>query len=151
MELKQNPGMKLVGIQVSTSMEKASEDCGAIWTPLMERRNEIQQQVRPENAYGISVMKNQSDFDYIACLEVSDHTVIPEGMVRLDLAPATYAVGIHRGTLDSLQESYSKLMEEVRIAGKQLAMHLPSIELYDQRFTMDEHSIMEIWFPIQED
>jgi AraC family transcriptional regulator len=94
----------------------------------------------------------EGEFEYIACIEVSDASQVPSGMVARDIPAYKYAVFTHRGKLDTLQDTY-KYIYETGLSRSGLEVHPDKfdMELYDDRFIPDsDESEFDILVAIKE-
>jgi predicted transcriptional regulator YdeE len=87
------PAIRTAGFKVRTDMAKASRDCPGLWEerfgPVMETFPA--DPARPDESYGVSVMVDDSAFDYWAVMPIADGADIPEGMDVLTLPEGIYA------------------------------------------------------------
>lgn len=86
------PAKRLVGLKVRTSMQKAAEDCPALWMTFGPRISQIlSDEGGCKGSYGVSVMLNAEEFDYWAAVEMETKNAIPEGMSCIDIPAGLYA------------------------------------------------------------
>ena len=83
------PAKKLIGTKVRTTMQKAQNDCPALWQSFGPKI--CTQFSNCQGAFGVSVMVNENDFDYWAAVEPSVETVVPEGMDIIEIPAGLYA------------------------------------------------------------
>ena len=102
-------------------------------------------------AYGV-VCNGDDDgnVDYICGVEVADFAQLPDDFARLRIAPATYAVFLHRDHIASIRSTFTAIWESwLPRAGHEVA-DAPFFERYDERFTPDTGlGGVEIWMPIK--
>jgi predicted transcriptional regulator YdeE/DNA-binding transcriptional MerR regulator len=129
-------GMKVVGLSYVGKNE--NNEIPQMWAEWNARSGEIKNQKgfecfgacfsNPEGA-------KEGEFEYVACIEVSDATEIPPGMVQRQIPEYSYAVFTHRGKLDTLHDTY-KYIWETLLPQSGLEVHDDKfdMELYDDRF-----------------
>ena len=84
---------KLVGMQIRTSMEKATTDCPKLWKVFGPRIKEINTGGKCYSC-GVSLASDNPDsmdFEYWAAMPLGAGAAIPEGMATLDLEAGLYA------------------------------------------------------------
>jgi AraC family transcriptional regulator len=86
----------------------------------------------------------------VACQEVSNCNSVPEGMVKRTIPSNSYAVFTHRGSLESLANTWAYITKvwlpksEYRMAGEY------AFEYYDERFdNFSEKSELDIYVPVK--
>ena len=97
---------KLVGLKVSTSMQNAQTDCPAIWQKFGLRFGEVGGV--NQKSYGVSIMLNESDFDYYAAVELAPDCIVPNDMVIIEIPGGKYA-HCTIASLSKLGEGYTFL------------------------------------------
>ncbi|MBN2830478.1 MAG: AraC family transcriptional regulator [Candidatus Cloacimonetes bacterium] len=127
-----------------------------LWDRFMKVMHQVPN-VKPSQAcYGVCLTKDEvhvtpeSEFRYIAGLEVTSFDEIPEGMVQYTVPKGEYLVVEHVGALDSLPKTYDWVYKvwfednsEYETIGNL------DFEVYDERFKFGESdSVMEIWVPV---
>lgn len=125
-----------------------------LWRKFFERIKEIKNRVELKTSLGVceyvSNLTNESEFGYIACVEVNSLNEIPKGMVGEIVTSNKYAVFTHRGLSDTLGDTYEYIYSTwLPKSGYELA---PShdFELYDERFDLEsENSEIDIYIPIK--
>jgi predicted transcriptional regulator YdeE len=119
-----------------------------IQTQFLERRYEVIKAKNPEVLFS-PYMCNGILATYFACLEVSEITIVPEGMIGFKLPSINYAK--INCTNKSIGEAYSKIFEWMNINGykqKFLDNSCP-IEIYFFVENVEEEDV-EILIPIQD-
>ena len=120
------PAKGLMGIKVRTNMEKAREDCPALWQKFCPQMP----QIFGKESYGLSIMLNAQDFDYWAAAEAPAGAA-PAGMENVTIPAGAYA----RCTvpnLESIGAGYM-FMYQTWLGGQQewkLNEQAPCFELY---------------------
>lgn len=90
------------------------------------------------------------DFSYIAGIEVISLDEIPEGLVGRTIPAAKYAVFTHKGSLESLQETFGYIYGTWLPTSGYTPASTFGFELYDERFdNFSEKSELDIYVPIK--
>lgn len=143
-------GFTVVGIEGNANMQNSKEVCPRVWDELLKRTGEIQEAVENKTMYGVCIMINDNDFSYLAGVEVKRADKVPEGMVSKTVANAKYASFTHKGSVMNVGDTYERIMNDwLPRSGEKIDMKAPTLEVYDERFTNDENSLMEIWMPLK--
>lgn len=97
----ERPEIKCVGIKISTSMDRTSTDCPALWMSFGPRMDSVPANSDfPDQSFGASIMTSETTFDYWAVMPLASGAEIPEGMATLVLPAGEYA----ECELESLKE-----------------------------------------------
>lgn len=148
-------GMECIGTN-------SNGEFGRLWEEFLGRMDEISNRSQECGCYGLcgcgpecepekGICKCQeSGFSYIACVEVSDASEIPAGMVTKTIPAAKYAVFTHKGNLDKLGETYNNIYQKwLPESGCEIAGSY-CFELYDSRFnSTGEDSELDIYTPVK--
>ena len=90
---------------------------------------------------------DDTEFDYLAGVPVSNVDKLPEGMEVHTIPPALYAVFTHKGPLSTLGDTYQQIFG-TWLEGYRLAP-ADQIEWYDERFDpASEDSELDIYIPV---
>lgn len=140
------PAKTLVGTKVRTTMQKAQSDCPALWQSFGPRICELFPECK--GVYGVSVMLNETDFDYWAAVETaSDATLLPE-METVKLPSGLYA-RCAVANVEQLGAAYMFLYGPW-IQGQTeyaLNMEAPCFELYPSDW--QENDAFEVYAPVK--
>jgi predicted transcriptional regulator YdeE len=148
METKEKDEFKVVGLDCRTSVQECGKVLPALWQDFMKRADEVKNKKDDKVHYGMCFAKKDCNFRYIACSEVSEFEKIPKGMKKEIIPAQKYAVFTHKGKIDKLGETYSKIMEEVKESG--LKQDKIWFELYDNRYIPDsDKSEFDIWVSVK--
>lgn len=124
-----------------------------LWGDFSTRITEIQNRVNSGVTMGLCEyvpnLTDESKFSYIACVEVDALVEIPDGMVGKIVSTNQYAVFTHKGPAKKLGETYEYIYGNWLLKSDYEPIEAHDFELYDQRFTDDENSEMEIFIPIR--
>ncbi len=89
-EVVDHPAVRLVGMKIRSTLPNASIDCPALWQQFLPR--DIGELLGGgKNAYGVSIMLNDHEFDYWAAAEIDPKLPVPDDMESVELAHGTYA------------------------------------------------------------
>lgn len=121
-----------------------------LWDDFNQRKSEIVNAVAPNNLLGLCEympdITDESEFGYIAGVEVEDSYCIPKGMMIKVIPPSKYAVFTHLGSIADLKRTYNYIYGAwLPCSGYELA-ELDTIELYSQN---DHKNKIEIYIPIK--
>jgi predicted transcriptional regulator YdeE/DNA-binding transcriptional MerR regulator len=146
-------GMTVVGLSYVGKNE--NNEIPQLWAKWNARWDELENPVG-DCCYGACFSNpggaKEGEFEYIACIEVSDASQVPSGMVARDIPAYKYAVFTHCGKLDTLQDTY-KYIYETGLSRSGLEVHPDKfdMELYDDRFIPDsDESEFDILVAIKE-
>jgi len=121
-----------------------------LWRAFMPRRREIENTINAD-LYHVHVYRDQStDVERWAALEVSDDTVVPQGMKRFSLSGGLYAVFTHRGPATSFANTFQFIFSEWMPASQYEMDSRPRFEVLGQKYKNNApDSEEEIWIPIK--
>ncbi len=127
-----------------------------LWEKFNKYMNVIPNMKECKAALGICVsdvehVTPDTEFRYIASMEVEKVDELPEGMVAYTVPGGTYLVLEHVGALDTLPQSYDYAYKTWFSENEEYGpTGFHDFEVYDERFKFgQEDSIMEIWIPIK--
>lgn len=135
-------------------VDAASDKIAKLWQQLGAKRNDIKNKVNNSATYGISVyipnITSETEFLYGACVEVSNLSEVPEGMVGKEIPAGKFAVFTHKGTRFKLKDTYDYIYGTWFPNSGYEPAEVDTLEFYDERFRSDaEDSEMEIYIPIK--
>ena len=105
------PAFKVMGMKYRGN--NANQEIKQMWERLNPRANEIP--MVGECAFGVCYMLNDAPagvFEYVAGFKVEAYDKVPEGMVVADVPENRYAVFAHRGSLETLGQTYDRIINE---------------------------------------
>ncbi|MES2934476.1 MAG: effector binding domain-containing protein [Pseudomonadota bacterium] len=143
------PAFTVVGMEYRSS--DAHDSIPAMWQRYLPRENEIPA-IDPSVSYGVCCPQGESQFRYIAGLEVSSDAAVPEGMVRVTVPAQKYAVFTHTGPtteiITTFQTIYGKLLAEQNLHAA--AGTVIDLERYDERFlgTDNEKTQVDLYIAV---
>ena len=143
------PAKLVAGLRIRTEMQKAKTECPALWHTLVPRMSEISAwQTVPKGIYGVSLMVNESEFDYWAALETSGEDTVPQGMETFSIPAGRYAK-CPVASMEQLFEAYMYVYgtwasEQAEYTVNEMA---PCFELYSSNW--QENDSFEIYVPLK--
>jgi len=125
-----------------------------LWNKFVNRIREIKNRVEHKTSLGVCEyvpnLTDESQFGYIACVEVSSLDEVPEGMVGQVVTSNKYAVFTHKGPVDRLGDTYEYIYSTWLPKSGYEPAPAHDFELYDDRFNLgSENSQMDIYIPIK--
>lgn len=98
---------------------------------------------------GISTSGADGQLVYVCAAEVDRFGEIPEGLVKVTLAPACYAVFAHDGHVNTLRRTYAAIWNDWFPASGKKPAEAPSIERHNRTFDpRTGKGGLTIWIPI---
>ncbi len=154
-EFRTKEAFKIIGIERYTA--NGIPDIRNAWHEFGQRSLEIPNSVA-EVAFGVEDYSRDFDMNkggfpkyyYIAGLEVSSTSSVPEGMKSKEIPAANYAVFTYQGPLDGLHEFFGFIYGEwMPKSGYSMDPKLSlDFERYPERVMDMKNAIVEIWVPI---
>ena len=147
------PAKQLTGMKCRSSMQSASTDCGALWQTFGPRMGELSGggcgcECGCTGAFGISLMHDETGFDYWAAVEAKPGTPVPEGMGTIEIPAGVYAKCSVSG-LAQLGDAY-KFVYGVWASGNTeytLRYDAPCFEWYPPNWQPTD--LLEIFAPVR--
>ena len=146
--------MKFVGMHRRSTQK--NNTIPQLWEEFMERGKEIRHVVNPNVAFGVCFHEevenftDETPFSYLAGMEVDSMDDIPEGMMVREIPAAKYAVFTHKGSLETLGETYQAIYFKWAKETEYTLAKADMFELYDERFKCGEpDSEFDLYVPIQ--
>ena len=147
-----------LGLQVEDDGPKPNPEISALWSRFFERIDAIRG--KKGTAHYGGCLPQHSDlprgngegFVYLASTAVEPGTPAPEGMMRVELAPAHYAVFTHRGPLQRMGKTISYIWG-TWLPAQGIKPTGPDFGYYDERFRPDTHpgsenSELDFYIPV---
>ena len=150
-EIKNIPALKLVGLCYQGRNEQ--NEIAMTWSAFNRRSDQIRH-FTGETAYGVCSIPAglpEGEFEYLCAFPVTEYGDIPEGMMQMDLDPMRVAVFAHRGSYESLGETYSRIYQEwLPRAGLEPLKAGLDLEVYTGEFKdFAPDSVMYIYVPLK--
>lgn len=148
---------KLVGLELITTPKENQDKqtIGQLWKQFNPICSTIPNRISPDAAIGLcrhidTSFDENTNFSYIAGVEVSGFEAIPEGLATRIVPEGTYAVFTHKGPVSELAKTYNYIYSEWLPSSQyELAAH-DDFEYYDSRFNNSENSEMDIYIPLND-
>ena len=145
--------IQFVGIRGRYTGQTAPAGIPVLWQRFAQYIGNIPDQV-PHVAYGLSFMTGK-EFEYLAGVEVTKISDLPEGWSRVNVPAQRYAVFTHPGHVSQIRATIEAVGTQWLPVSKQRPAKIPTgapnfFERYGQAFdrvTMSGDT--EIWFPIE--
>lgn len=141
------PAVRLIGMRWQP---QDPGTIGELWQRFLLREGEIQPLAPMGGGFGVCEPLAAGGWRYLAARPVTPETPVPAGMHALTLPAGRYAVLEHRGTVDSLPDSFRAAYGEwLPAAGLKPAEGM-AFEFYDERFLGPHHpdSLVQIYIPL---
>ena len=143
------PSFKVMGMKYHGKNENM--EIPAMWSKLNKRASEIPMIDRC--AYGVCLMLNNtpgSEFDYIAGFKVDASSKAPEGMTVMEVPESRYAVFEHRGSLETLHQTYASICNDWFPRSGMQPVGTFDMEVYDEKFKdFAPDSVFYIYEPVK--
>ena len=144
---------KVIGRSTLSTMK--NNTIPALWGTFGEFCDKIPGQVNPEVGLGICYfeempeMTDDTPFTYLVGMEVNTDQEAPKDMQSRIVPEADYAVFEHKGSLDTLHDTYAAIYDQWLPQSAYDRAKSDDFEVYDERFNYGKpDSIMEIWVPV---
>ncbi len=143
------PAFKVMGMKYRG--KNLNQEISKLWGELNPRAGEIP--ITGDSAYGVCFMipdAEKGEFEYVAGFEVKQYDRVPDGMLVVDVPAARYAVFAHRGSLETLGETYRQIYEEW-FPGSSFKPHGGyDMEVYNEDFkNFSPDSVFYIYEPVE--
>ena len=150
-EIKNIPALKLVGFPYQGRNE--NNEISDAWSVFNRRSDQIRH-FTGEAAYGVCSIPAglpEGEFEYLCAFSVTEYGDVPEGMTQMDLEPMRVAVFAHRGSYDSLGDTYTRIYQKwLPQAGLDPLQAGLDLEVYTEEFKdFAPDSVMYIYVPIK--
>ncbi len=145
--------IQLVGIWGRYTGETAPTGIPILWHRFAQHIGNIPDQV-PHVAYGLSFMGGK-DFEYLAGVEVTEASNLPEGWSRVNVPAQRYAIFTHPGHVSQIRATIEAVGTQWLPVSKYRPAKIPArapnfFERYGPAFDPVAMSgDTEIWFPIE--
>lgn len=155
-KIKTIPAKKLIGMRLTMSL--AENKTYKLWSTFMPRRFDIKNTVSKElyeiqnydEQISFKQFTPQTVFEKWASIEVSDLSVIPEGMEQHTIKGGKYAVFIHKGTTEMFFKTSQYIFGSwLPSSGYELDNRAHFQVLYENHNPNDPNNEEEVWIPIK--
>ncbi|WP_171011292.1 GyrI-like domain-containing protein [Haloimpatiens lingqiaonensis] len=123
-----------------------------LWNSFYPRMEEIKNRIDEQKSYGIcKLFPGSSKFSYISSVKVANSEEVPENMICKIIPFSKYAIFTHKGSLNSLGQTYEYIYGIWLPNSSYEHSTLPDIEEYDNAYcdpNLDEY-VINIYIPIK--
>lgn len=119
------------------------------WQRFMSGRYHEIEHRTPSIPVGITAASDDAGIDYVCAAEVSRFGAVPKGLVKVTLAPQTYAVFAHDTHITRLRETYDAIWNEWFPASGKTPADVPGFERHNETFDpRTGDGGVTIWIPL---
>lgn len=159
-EIVERGGFEVVGMETTFVPSRSkeannAEEIGDLWGRFLERVPELGHS-QGDSLYGVirgysaELRSDPHELRYLAGLALTEGLEIPQGMTSWVVPEATYAVFVHKGSLDTLSDTIGWIYEEWLPEADWVHAEAGDVELYDERFhPTSEDSELEYWISVK--
>ena len=103
----------------------------------------------PSIPVGIALESDDDGIRYVCAAEVTRFGKIPEGLIKVTLAPQTYLVFAHNDHISTLRHTYDAIWNEWIPASGRTVAEAPSLDCHNETFdTRTGNGGVTIWIPV---
>jgi AraC family transcriptional regulator len=155
-EIVQQRPMRLVGLQTRFySVDSEKNNIGAklppLWADFLARLGEIEHAVAG-TCYGVvrQIKEDSDQLEYFAAIEVSQTAVLPQAMMSVDIAGATYAKFTHRGEVKNIDHTVNYIYSNWLLSSGKRHTSGPDLEIYGAQYdAVSDESVMHYAIPVE--
>ncbi|MGN6516563.1 MAG: AraC family transcriptional regulator [Rhizomicrobium sp.] len=104
----------------------------------------------PAIPVGIALESTDDGIRYVCAAEVTRFGRIPEGCIKVTLAPQTYLVFAHDGHITTLRETYEAFWNDWLPRSGRVVAEAPSLDRHNETFdTRTGNGGVTIWIPVR--
>lgn len=143
-------GLRTLFYSVDSEKNNIGEQLPPLWSAFLARLNEIPNQVRG-HCYGVVRQEREGDerLEYHAAIAVTDAASLPDGLVSLEVPPATYARFEHRGPAHHIDHTVSYAYAAWLPQSGYRHTYAPDLEVYGSRYhPTSEDSVFHYAIPV---
>jgi AraC family transcriptional regulator len=119
------------------------------WQRFMSGPYQQIEHIKEEIPVGIGTQNDEGAIVYVCAAEVSRFNGVPKGLIKLTVAPTTYAVFAHDAHITLLQQTYVAIWNDWFPASGKAPAEAPSLERHNPTFdTRTGEGGVKIWIPI---
>ena len=142
--------VRAVGLSEPCSFETMIK-IPAQWQRFMPYYDAIVDKVDPIPLGVSQVPDEEGQFRYICAIEVARFVDTPKELVKVEIAPRTYAVFTHRGHASGIPETFNAIWNEALPALGRAVADAPILERHNPTFdTRSGEGGITIWIPLAE-
>jgi AraC family transcriptional regulator len=130
---------------------ESSKNIPALWQKFQPHLGNVPGQVRKRGVtFGVSYNMDDSGFDYMASVEVSDFDNLPAEFSRLRIPAQRYAVFTHREHISTMRAVIMTIWSKWLPESDYEAADAPNFERYGEEFDgRTGNGGFQIWIPIK--
>ena len=125
-----------------------------LWDAFSKRMKEVQGRIG-RASYGIIYSRPEKErshpheLQYIAGAQVRPSAAVPNGMISHTIPAGTFAVFLHRGPIQNIDETCYEIYRVWLPQAKWKHTDIADVEVYDERFECEgENSEFEYWISV---
>lgn len=150
------PPKKIIGLSITTSLEKDSEVTSPLWQDFMSKRATIQNQLN-QNSLSIKItdahfsfQDSKSTYQKWAAVEVTDFSTIEKPLASTILTGGHYAIFTFTGPAQNFPPIFFKVISEtLPQSGYQIDLSREQFEVLDENYhPYDLNAQEEVWIPV---
>jgi len=140
--------VRVVGLSEPCSFETTIK-IPAQWQRFMPYYDTVVDKIDPIPLGVSQVPDEEGQFRYICAIEVARFGDIPKELVKVEIAPRTYAVFEHRGHASRIPETFTAIWNEALPAFGRTVADAPILERHNPTFnTRSGEGGVTIWIPL---
>ena len=127
----------------------AMQNIAGQWQRFMAGPYHAIEHKKPGIPVGIAAATDDTGVDYVCAAEVTRFGALPKELVKVTLAPQTYAVFAHDGHITQLRETYRAIWNDWFPASGRKPADAPGLERHNETFdTRTGEGGVTIWIPL---
>ncbi|WP_448093806.1 GyrI-like domain-containing protein [Pseudomonas lini] len=140
----------IAGLGGRFTQETAKKQIPKLWEQFVPHIGKVPGQ-KSEVTYGVCCNPDgKGGFEYIAGVEISKLDDLPEKYRWVEIQPQYYAVFEHKGSLDTLPQTFQYIWETWLPQSGHEAADAPEFERYSDDFNPKLNTgVLEIWLPLK--
>jgi AraC family transcriptional regulator len=142
--------MLIAGLGGRFTQETAPKQIPKLWEKFVPHLGNVPGQ-QGEATYGVCCNPDgKGGFEYIAGVEISKLDDLPEKYRWIEIQPQYYAVFEHKGSLDTLPQTFQYIWKTWLPQSGREAADAPDFERYSDDFNPKLNTgVLEIWLPLK--
>ena len=107
---------KVIGMRIICDWSQLQTEMSKLWKNFIQRVEEIKNRTS-DYMIDMCLQVVENDFTQLICVEVSDLSYVPEGMIALTIPSQTYAYLKHEGPTEDIWKSFEELQNWIKERG----------------------------------